>query len=110
ATAPTTHMRAKMCSLGTNSEESLSAIFRKHQSQRATMKQLNANIGPVHRASNSHNDVEDASRRCQPGHAIGGSKSSNTATVMAERSRAIRIAVRAKSIGSFWSILARRLI
>src|SRR5262249_35791645 len=91
-----------MCSLGTNTEEFVSAILRKHQFQRATMKQLNASVGAVHPASNSHNDVKDESRRRQPGHAAGGPKSSNAPTVAAERSKAIRTAARANFIGNYY--------
>src|SRR5438093_490619 len=97
-----THIRINTYSAGTTAESSLSAALRKHQSHRTTMKQWNANIGAVHIASICHNEVEDAWRGCQPGHAPGGSISSRAAAVMAERSRAIRMAVRADFIATFW--------
>jgi len=67
------------------------------------MKQLNANIGAVHPASNSHKDVKDGGR-CQPGHVTGASKSSNTATATTERSKATRVVARANSIADFLAI------
>src|SRR5262245_8559313 len=102
-------MPVKTCSLGTSNDESLSTIIRKHQSQRATTKQINATIGAVQQASKSHNDVRDESRRCQSGHAIGASKNSNTATAAAERSRAVRTAARASFIADFRQFSRRSL-
>ena len=86
-----------MYSTGTKASWSFSAALRKHQFHRTTMKQWNANIGAVHTASSSHNEVE-VWRRCQPGHAPGGSINSSAVAVMAESSRAIKVALRADVI------------
>jgi len=97
------HIRIKMYSAGTTAESSFSAALRKHQSHRTTMKQLNANIGAVHIANICHNEVEEW-RSCQPGHAPGGSISSSAIAVMAERSKAIKMAVRADFIATHRSV------
>jgi hypothetical protein len=90
--APTMHMRVRTYSTGNNDIElSVSAARRTHQSQRTTMKQLVARNGTVHPNSKSHG-VD------QPGHALGGLTSSNTASVEADRSKAIKVTMRAKFI------------
>ena len=85
------HMRVRTYSTGNSVELSVSAACRTHQSQRTTMKQLNAKNGIVHQVSKAHG-VD------QPGHALGELSSSNTATVEADKSRAIKVTMRAKFI------------
>jgi hypothetical protein len=55
------------------------------------MKQLIAKNGIVHQVSKVHGAD-------QPGHAFGGLSSSNIASVEADRSRAIKVTIRAKFI------------
>ena len=65
------------------------------------MKQWNAKIGTVQVTSISHNEVEEW-RGCQPGHAPGGSINSSAVAVIAERSRAVKVAVRADVIATLF--------